>query len=291
MDASMDGRVCLVTGATQGIGKITALELARMGAKVSIVARNAERGQAAAEDIGRAAGGKKVDLYLADLSIMSEVRRVADEVKAKNQRLHVLVNNAGAIHMTRKVTAEGFETTFATNHLAYFLLTNELLPLLEASGQPGKTARIVNVSSQAHTRANLDMSDLMLERAYGGWLAYANSKLANILFTYELARRLGAKPVTANCLHPGVVSTGFGKNDKGLFAVLVKVASPFFITAEKGARTSIYLASSPAVEGVTGQYFDKSKPRRSTKASYDEALAARLWDRSVTLTQLGAIAA
>lgn len=286
----MDGRVCLVTGATQGIGKITALALARMGARVAIVARSPERGRAAADEIGREAG-TEVELYLADLSLMAEVRRLADAVKAKHDRLHVLVNNAGAIHTTRKITSEGFETTFATNHLAYFLLTNALLPLLEAAGEPARKARIVSVSSQAHTRADLDMDDLMLEKGYGGWRAYANSKLANILFTYELARRLAGKPVTANCLHPGVVSTGFGKNDKGAFAVLVKIASPFFITPEKGARTSIYLASSPEVEDVSGQYFDRCKTRRSIKVSYDEALAKRLWDRSVTLTQLGAIAA
>src|SRR5262249_52128297 len=163
----------------------------------------------------------------------------------KHDQLHVLVNNAGAANQTRKVTAEGLEVTFAANHLAYFLLTHELLPLLEAAGQPGRTARIVNVASEAHRSARLDMDDLMSERGYSPMRVYGNSKLCNILFTYELARRLAGKPVTANCLHPGVVATGFGKNDPGWFRVLVKLGSPFLLSPEKGARTQIYLASSP----------------------------------------------
>ncbi len=286
----MKGRVVVVTGATQGIGLVTARELARMGAAVSIVGRNAERTRAVADEIGRDAGAQ-VDVFLADLSLMAEVRRLAAEIRGKLDKLHVLVNNAGAIHQTRKVTSEGLETTLATNHLAYFLLTNELLPILEASGEPGRTARIVNVASQAHLRARLDMDDLMLEHGYAPMRAYGNSKLANILFTYELARRLEGKPVTANCLHPGVVATGFGRNDSGLFKLAVRLASPFFLTPEKGAQTSIYLASSPEVEGVSGKYFDRCKPRRSRASSYDEALQKRLWDRSVALTQLGAVAA
>jgi NAD(P)-dependent dehydrogenase (short-subunit alcohol dehydrogenase family) len=290
MTQSMQGRVCLVTGATQGIGKVTALELAKMGAKVSIVARSAERGQAVADEIAKAAGGE-VGLFLADLSLMAEVRRLAGEVKAKHERLHVLVNNAGAIHQTRKLTGEGLEMTFATNHLSYFLLTNELLPLLEAAGEPGRTARIVNVASQAHLRGHLDFDDLMSEKSYSPFGAYGTSKLCNILFTYELARRLAGKPVTANCLHPGVVATGFGRNDGGLFKLVIRIASTFFLTPEKGARTQIYLASSPEVEGVTGKYFDKCKPRKSRPSSYDEDVQKRLWDRSVALTQLGAVAA
>jgi NAD(P)-dependent dehydrogenase (short-subunit alcohol dehydrogenase family) len=222
---------------------------------------------------------------------MAEVRRLGAEVKAKHEKLHVLVNNAGAIHTTRKLTAEGLETTFATNHLSYFLLTNELLPNIEAAGEPGRTARIVNVASQAHLRAKLDMDDLMSEKSYSAFRVYGNSKLCNILFTYELARRLAGKPVTANCLHPGVVATGFGRNEEGLFKLAVRLASVFFITPEKGARTQIYLASSPEVEGVSGKYFDKCKERRSRPSSYDEALQKRLWDRSVALTQLGAVAA
>jgi len=289
MTTGMTGRVCLVTGATQGIGKITALELARMGAKVWIVGRDASRTRDAADEIGKAAGSE-VGTFIADLSLMADVRRLAGEIKGKLERLHVLVNNAGAIHQSRKVTGEGLEMTFATNHLAYFLLTGELLPLLEASGEAGRAARIVNVSSQAHTRARFDMEDLMAEKSYAPFTAYGNSKLANILFTYEMARRLKGKPVTANCLHPGVVATGFGRNDGGFFKLIIRMASPFFLSPEKGAETSIYLASSPEVEGVSGQYFDKCKPRRSVKISYDETLQARLWDRSVALTQSGAVA-
>jgi NAD(P)-dependent dehydrogenase (short-subunit alcohol dehydrogenase family) len=286
----MTGRVCLVTGATQGIGKVTARELARRGGEVTIVARSAERGRAAVDEIA-AETGAKVGLLLADLSLMADVRRLAADFRAGHERLHVLINNAGAINQTRKVTAEGLEVTFATNHLAYFLLTHELLPLLEASGAPGRTARIVNVASTAHHRAKLDMDDVMLEHGYRPMLAYGNSKLCNILFTYELARRLAGKPVTANCLHPGVVATGFGLNDPGLFKLGVRIAAPFFLTAERGARTSIYVATSPEIEGVSGKYFDKCKPRRTRATSYDEGLARRLWDRSVALTQAGAISA
>ncbi len=284
MTTSMTGRVCLVTGATQGIGKITAGQLVKLGAEVTIVARSEERGRAAAKEIG-------AELLLADLSLLADVRRLAADFKAKHDKLHVLVNNAGAINQTRKLTAEGLEVTFATNHLAYFLLTHELRPLLEAAGAPGRTARIVNVASQAHHRARFDIDDLQAERSYAAMTAYGNSKLCNILYTYALARRLKGKPVTANCLHPGVVATGFGRNDPGLFRLAVLLARPFLLTPEKGARTSIYVASSPEVEGVSGEYFDKCRPRRSSRLSHDEALQERLWDRSVALTQAGAIAA
>lgn len=283
--ADMRGRVCVVTGATQGIGRATAKELARMGAEVTIVARSAERGQATVDEIRKDAGSDRIGMIVADLSLISEVRRAGAELVARHPRIHVLVNNAGAIHMTRKVTAEGLETTFATNHLSYFLLTELLLPALEAAGTPERRARIVNVASQAHRRARLDLDDLQLEKSYAAFVAYGNSKLANILFTYELARRLEGKHVTANCLHPGVVGTGFGKNDPGILNFLVKIGRPFLLSPEKGARTSIYLASSPEVEGVSGKYFDRSRPVRSRRTSYDQRLQRRLWEISEELTR------
>lgn len=280
----MRGRVCLVTGATQGIGLVTARELTRMGAEVTIVGRDPARSEAARQAI-RSATSRSIDVLLADLSHMAEVRRVAAEFRAKHDRLDVLVNNAGAMHTTRKVTAEGLEMTFAVNHLAYFLLTRELLPLLEAAGTPEHKARIVNVASAAHQRANLDLDDLQLEhKPYGHQLQqYSNTKLMNIMFTYELARRLQGKNVTANCLHPGVVATGFGHNDRGIMDLAIRIASPFFASPEKGAKTQIYLATSPEVEGVSGKYFARSKPVASRKLSYDVDAQRRLWQSSEAL--------
>ena len=251
--SELSGRVCLVTGATQGIGKVTALELARRGADVLIVARDPTRGAAAVEEIRKAG---KCELLLADLSKMSDVRALADEVARRRDRLHVLCNNAGAMHPTQG-HRRGAGDDFATNHLAYFLLTKLLLPLLERGGAPDRKARIVNVASAAHLRGRLDFDDLQRERGpYGGPLAqYSASKLMNILFTYELARRLQGKNVTANCLHPGVVATGFGRNDEGWLKALIRIGSVFFISPEKGAETSIYLATSDDVEGVSGKYF------------------------------------
>ena len=283
MSEDMKGRVCVVTGVTQGIGKVTALELARRGADVILVARSRERGAAVVAEIEQATG-RTPELRLADLGLLAEVRHLAAELRRDHERLHVLVNNAGAMHTTRKVTTEGLEMTLAVNHLAYFLLVRELLPLLEAGGTPRRKARIVNVASRAHRNARLDLDDLQLEKGYGHPLfQYANSKLMNILFTYELARRLEGKNVTANCLHPGVVATGFGHNDRGIMDWAIRIASPFFISPEKGAETSIYLAASPEVEGVSGKYFDKKKPARSTRASYDEATQKRLWELSERL--------
>jgi retinol dehydrogenase-12 len=282
--SSMQGRVCLVTGATQGIGLVTARELARLGADVTIVARSPEKAEAARAEI-RAATDRTIDVILADLSLKAEVRRAAADFRGTRDRLDVLVNNAGALHTTRKVTPEGLEMTFAVNHLAYFLLTRELLPLLEAGGTPQRKARVVNVASRAHLRSKLDLDDLQLERSpYGHPLfQYANSKMMNILFTYELARRLEGKNVTANCVHPGVVATGFGHNDRGILDVAIRIASPFFLSPEKGARTQLHVATSPEVEGVSGQYFDRSRPARSRRDSYDAATARRLWEISERL--------
>lgn len=271
---SMSGKVVLITGATQGIGKESAVALAKMGATVVMVGRDPARSQAALTDVKARSGNHSVELLLADLSSMANVRKLAADFKARHDKLHVLLNNAGAIHADRKLGPDGVEMTFAVNHVAYFLLTDLLLPVLRASAP----SRIVNVASDAHRGLSLDFDDLQSEKKYFSFAAYGRSKLANILFTYELARRLQGTGVTANALHPGVIASGFGKNDKGWFALGVKLMSPFLITPEKGARTSVYLASSPQVEVVSGQYFKRSKPIRSSRQTYDEAAQKKLWD-------------
>jgi retinol dehydrogenase-12 len=281
MPQAMQGKICLITGATLGIGKETALGLARRGAQVVIVGRDADRTRAATDRIRREAGTEQVAFLLADLSSQAEVRRLAREFKDKYSRLDVLVNNAGAIFTRREATVDGFERTWALNHLAYFLLTQELLELLKA----GASARIVNVASTMHTGGVIDFGDLQGEKSYRGMRAYSQSKLANVLFTYALARRLEGSGVAANCLHPGGVATGFGQNRPGALKLLMRLARPFLITAEQGAATSIYLASSPDVEGVSGKYFAKCKPARSSAASHDEGLQERLW--ALSLKQIG----
>ena len=281
MSQNMHGKICLITGASLGIGRDTALGLARRGAQVVIMGRDAGRMRAAAERIGREAGTERVAFLLADLSSQAEVRRVAREFKDTYSRLHVLVNNAGAIFTRRETTTEGFERTWALNHLSYFLLTQELLELLKASAP----ARIVNVASTMHTGGVIDFDDLQGERSYGGIRAYSQSKLANVLFTYALARRLEGTGITANCLHPGGVATGFGQNTPGALKLLLRLAKPFLITAEQGAATSIHLASSADVEGASGMYFAKCKPAHSSAASHDQALQERLWELS--LRQIG----
>lgn len=285
--ARLTGKVALITGATNGIGKVTALELAKLGATIVIVGRNREKTQATADEIRSHGGSHNVDGLIADLSVMSEVRRLADEFKARYDRLHILVNNAGAVFAQRRETDDGLEMTFALNHLSYFLLTTLLLDALKASAP----ARIINVSSGAHTGVKgMNFDDLQSMSAYGmsGFNAYSQSKLANILFTYELARRLQGTGVTANVLHPGFVATGFGRNSAGLMNRLMGVLHRFALTPEEGAHTTVHLASSAEVEGVTGQYFIKSKPARSSKASYDEAAQRRLWEISEQLTGIAA---
>jgi NAD(P)-dependent dehydrogenase (short-subunit alcohol dehydrogenase family) len=270
----MQGKTVLVTGANQGIGKAAALALARQGAQVAIVSRNADKGRAAAADIKAASGCKEVDLIVADLSSQAEVRRVAAEFKWRHSRLDVLVNNAGVFVPHRHVTVDGFEETFAVNHLAYFLLTHELLHLLKASAP----ARIVNVSSDAHRHAKMRWNDLQFaNHSYSAWRAYGQSKLANILFTYELARRLEGTRVTANALHPGVIASGFGRTYPGPMALLYSLAGPFMLTPEMGAKTSVYLASSPEVEGISGKYFARSRPAKASAVSDCDASQRKLW--------------
>jgi NAD(P)-dependent dehydrogenase (short-subunit alcohol dehydrogenase family) len=280
----MKGRVCLVTGATMGIGKEAARTLAHMGAEVVLAARDEARAKQAVAEIGGA-----TSYVLCDFASLASIRAMCAEVLARHPRLHVLLNNAGAIFASRELTTDGYERTFALNHLGYFLTTELLLDRLVESGEPGRTARIVNVASAAHAgaRRGLDFDDLLSARSYGAGIdAYNKSKLANVMFTYELARRVAGTPVTANCLHPGVIASGFGKNRPGLMALLVGLASPFLWTVEKGARTSVKLASSPEVEGVSGKYFDeKGRERRSSRASYDVDAQRRLWEESERLVR------
>jgi NAD(P)-dependent dehydrogenase (short-subunit alcohol dehydrogenase family) len=283
----MAGRTVLVTGGTGGIGRATALGLATMGARLAITGRDRERTEGAAREI-RAAGGGQVDVFVADLSSQAEVRRLASEVVQRLSRIDVLVNNVGGYWHTRHVTADGLEYTFALNHLAPFLLTNLLLDRLQQSAP----ARVVTVASHAQALGRIDFDDLQGERSYSGARAYNQSKLANVLFTYELARRLAATSataVTANALHPGVVRTGFGAEDPGgVQRLLVPFLRPFLKAPAQGAATSIHLASAPDLEQVTGRFFANRKPKRSSQRSYDAAAAARLWQVSAELVGLTA---
>jgi retinol dehydrogenase 14 len=278
----MKDKICIVTGANSGIGKATALGLAKMGATVVMVCRDRTRGEKARTEIRAASGNPSVDLMIADLSSQASIRRLAEDFLEKYSKLHVLVNNAGVSPMKCSVTVDGIETTLAVNHLAPFLLTNLLLDVLKASSP----ARIVNVSSSAHAQAHIDFDDLQSEKHYSMIRAYSQSKLANVLFTYELDRRLKGTGVTANCLHPGVVRTNLGKDATGAFRVLFTVTRPFLKTPEEGAATSVYLASAPELEGVSGKYFIDKKGTSSSRESYDEDIARRLWQVSEHLTRL-----
>ena len=280
-DKFLTDKICVVTGANAGIGKVTARELAAQGATVIMVARSRQRGEAALADVKTSRGSSKVHLLLAALSSMAEVRQLATDIKANFNRLDVLVNNAGAFFKNRQLSPDGFEMTFALNHLSYFLLTNLLLDRLKASAP----SRIVNVSSGAHFGSQIKFDDLQFEQKYRGFAAYSQSKLANIMFTYELARRLEGSKVTANVLHPGTVATQFGAGE-GVMSWVYKLLRPFMLTPEQGAETQVYLASAPQVEGVTGQYFTKKKPVRSAAASYDTAAAQRLWQISAAMVGL-----
>lgn len=276
---NMNGRVCLVTGATNGIGKATAQALARMGATVVVVGRNASRTALLVEEIRATSGNKNVDSLLADLSSQQEVRRLAAEFKSRYSQLHVLLNNAGAVFMQRQVSVDGIEMTFALNHLAYFLLTTLLLDTIKASAP----ARIINVSSGAHVTGRIEFDNLQGERGYSPRV-YENSKLANILFTMELASRLEGSGVTVNALHPGFTATGFSKNNGRVMATLVSLVTPLVARSPaKGAQTSIHLASSPSVEGITGKYFFDSQVTPAAPQATDMVIARRLWDVSTEM--------
>jgi NAD(P)-dependent dehydrogenase (short-subunit alcohol dehydrogenase family) len=280
LNVNMSGKICLVTGATNGIGKAAAQALAQMGATVVIVGRNAPKTAKLVEEIRATSGNQNVDFLLADLSSQQEVRRLAEEFKSKYSHLHVLLNNAGGTFTTRQLSVDGIEMTFALNHLAYFLLTNLLLETLKASAP----ARIINVSSDAHSGGKIEFDNLQGERSYSSFGPYGNSKLANILFTTELARRLEGTGVTVNALHPGLTSTGFGKNNPGFFMKIMGVVIPLIgRSPEKGAETSIYLASSPEVEGSTGKYFVDCKVTQPAPQAADSATAKKLWDVSAEM--------
>jgi NAD(P)-dependent dehydrogenase (short-subunit alcohol dehydrogenase family) len=280
--APIVGKTVLVTGGSGGIGRATAVGLARRGAHLAITGRDRARTEDAAREV-RAAGGGHVDVFIADLSSQSELRRLAFEVLDRMPRIDVLINNVGGYWNTRHVTADGLERTFALNHLAPFLLTALLLGRLTQS-QP---ARVVTVASNAHAMGRIAFDDLQGERDYSGSRAYNQSKLANILFSYELARRLESTGITANALHPGLVSTSFGAEDPGQAQrLLVPLLRPFMMSPARGAADSIRLASAPELDDITGGYFAGGKPKRSAEASYDEAVAARLWTVSTDLVGL-----
>jgi NAD(P)-dependent dehydrogenase (short-subunit alcohol dehydrogenase family) len=280
--ARLDGRTCLVTGATSGIGLETARGLARLGAHVVIVGRDRERAESARKAIRESTGDPRVDVLLADLSSLAGVRGLAEDFLAQHAALHVLVNNAGTVELKRTTTVDGFEKTFAVNHLAYFLLTNLLLPRLRESAP----ARIVNVSSEAHRFGRLDLADLQSEKSYAAMRVYGKSKLLNVLFTTALAEKLAGSGVTANSLHPGAVSTRLGTHNGAWAKLLIGLLRPFFLTPEQGAANSIFVAASDELEGVSGKYFVKQRAVEPSRRSQREGLARRVWARSAELTGL-----
>jgi NAD(P)-dependent dehydrogenase (short-subunit alcohol dehydrogenase family) len=277
----MQGRTCIITGASSGIGKAAALELAGRGANVVLVCRDAGRGDAAMREVASQGGGT-VELLIADLSAQHEIRRVASEILAKHPRIDVLVNNAGGIFGQRQLTADGLELTFALNHLAYFLLSSLLLDRFRASAP----ARIINVTSGAHHIGRLDWDNLQGEKGYSAMRAYGLSKLSNVLFTYELARRLTGTGITVNCMHPGAVATNFAATGTTMMQTFFRLFKPLLRTPERGADTIVWLASSPEVEGLTGKFFMDRKDTRSSRLSHDEEAARRLWDESARLVGL-----
>lgn len=280
----LQGKTCMITGASSGLGRVTALELARMGASLVLVCRDRTRGENVVTEIRERTGNPAVNLMLADLSVQQSIRTFAADFLARGGPLHILVNNAGVFNLKRELTAEGIETVFAVNHLSYFMLTLLLVDRIKQSAP----ARIVNVASHAHRWGSINFADLGGARSYRSSHIYGQSKLANILFTYELARRLQGTGVTVNCAHPGAVATGLGANNGVLAKLLMPVIGLFMRGPEQGAATQIYLASSPELEAVSGNYFVDCKPAQSSPESYDTAIARRLWDVSAEMTGIGA---
>lgn len=280
MNSNLQEKTAIVTGATNGIGLVTARELAKQGIHVVIVSRSREKCELTISQIKKETGNSTIEFIASDLSVMANVRQVAHEFLKRHSRLDILVNNAGAIFFQRLVSQDGYEMTFALNHLSYFLLTDLLLDTLKSSAP----SRIINVSSEAHQGGRINFDDLMLERSFTAFGAYSASKLANLLFTYQLAENLSGTQVTANALHPGFVSTGFAKNNGGLIKLGMGISGLFARKPEKGAETSIFLATSPEVEGVSGNYFSDCKEIKSSTSSYDKVTQKRLWIESLALT-------
>ena len=281
----LEGKTILLTGATEGIGKSAALDFARRGANLVIVGRNKEKTERVLAELRQASNNDHVEMLLADLSRLSEMRRLARDFLAKHDRLDVLANNAGAYFTSRRLSDDGYELTFALNHLAYFVVTEELLPVLKKTsglggGPGGQGARIVSTSSGAHAQGKLDLDDVVRrDKSYSGFEVYGSTKLANILFTRELGRRLEGTGVTANCFHPGFVATGFGHNNGGVMGTVIKIGQAIFArTPEKGAETLVWLATSPEAAKLNGEYFMDMKVARRTKRAQSDDLARRLWD-------------
>jgi NAD(P)-dependent dehydrogenase (short-subunit alcohol dehydrogenase family) len=277
------GKTCMITGATSGIGRASALELGKMGARLILLCRNRARGEELVREIQRS-GNSEVELMVADLESQAQIRKLAADFLASEKPLHVLMNNAGVFNLKRQLTSDGLEAVFAVNHLAYFMLSLLLLDRIKESAP----ARIINIASDLHQRATLKFDDLGGERSYGGMSSYGQSKLANVAFTYELARRLVGTGVTVNCVHPGAVATNLAKNNGALAAVVWKLIGVFMKSPDNGARTQVYLASAPELEGVTGKYFINSKQAGSSAESHDVNVARRLWEVSAKMTGLPA---
>jgi retinol dehydrogenase 12 len=280
----MDGKTCLITGATNGIGRVAAVELARRGAELFLTYRNKARADDTMAEIRQKTGSDKVHLLHADLGSQKQIRAAAAEFLATGRSLHVLINNAGLGNISRMLSADGIEMVFAVNHLAYFLLTMLLLDRIKQSAP----ARIVNVASDAHRFGTINFDDLGGERRYRMFRSYSQSKLANILFTYELARRLAGSGVTVNCLHPGGIASGLWTNNGALAQFIMKAAKPFLKTAEQGAQTMIYLACSSEVDGITGKYYVDCAEKKSSQESCNADVARRLWDISARMTNVAA---
>jgi len=278
----MDGKVCLITGATSGIGEVTARELARMGCSVVITARDERKAESAVEKLRAESGSLKIERLVADLSSQYQVRELAAGFKRMHNRLDILINNAGAIYLRRDLSQDGIEMTFAVNHLAPFLLTNLLLETLINSAP----SRIINVASNSHKGQEIDLTDLEGQRSYKFMQAYGKSKLAMVLFTYELARRLEGKRVTVNAVHPGLVGTNMGSNNGWLVSLFLPLFQLFSLSPDEGAKTIIYLASSPEVDGVSGKYYYQKQAVASSPNSLDQETARRLWEASVEMTGL-----
>ncbi|MFX1317338.1 MAG: SDR family oxidoreductase [Promethearchaeota archaeon] len=275
---SMDDKICMITGANSGIGKATALSIAKMGAVVIMICRDKNRGENAQKEIINETGNKSVDLFICDLSSQESIYKLAENFKKKYQKLDVLINNAGVVKTKRILTIDGFETTFAVNYLAPFLLTNLLLDIIKESAP----SRIINIISGIHKSGSINFDDLQAENKYRSYKAYGQSKLALILFTYELSKKLEGTSVTVNALHPGFTRTNIGRD----YSVFIRPFTKLSKNPKKGAETSIYLATSPEVEGITGKYFIKKQQKRSSKDSYNEKLAKELWNVSLKLTKL-----